>query len=173
MTESSLHQYQIDQIVMAIRQELNSPSATNRFDTLLDKYYKSNTDLSGKIELFHKAIVNNQEQITSLLKQIIDNSSIECPNNPDLEILRRWMEELLVGDEYKLKQQVRDLLESGFARKLRNIVVTYITITAIMAILTGAIGYFAMTKAISTEIKIIKIYNIKGVPNGNVVDPER
>lgn len=173
MTESSLHQYQIDQIVMAIRQELNSPSATNRFDTLLDKYYKSNTDLSGKIELFHKAIVNNQEQITSLLKQIIDNSSIECPNNPDLEILRRWMEELLVGDEYKLKQQVRDLLESGFARKLRNIVVTYITITAIMAILTGAIGYFAMTKAISTEIKNIKIYNIKGVPNGNVVDPER
>jgi len=174
-----LPQYQIEQIVSsiktamsdagprhmeavcsAIRQELSSPTNMNRFENLLDRYYKSNNDLTGKLEAFHRTILHNQTQITELIKQMIEGCGGECPNNPDLEAVREWLEELLFGDEYKFRQQVRDLLESGIARGLRNIVITYITITALVAVATGVVGYFALSsnisKAVSTEVQKLK-----------------
>ena len=155
---------QVDSVCSAIRQELSSPTAMNRFELLLDRYYKSNNDLTNKLELFHQNILKNQDQIATLLRQILDSSASGCPNNPDLELVRQWLEEILIGDEYKLKQQVRDLLESGVARGLRNLVITYITITALVAGATGVIGYFALSSSINSQIQ-----KLKGV--ANVVSP--
>lgn len=152
LSEIVPRQQLMEGICTSIRQELNSPTAMTRFENLLNQYYKSNSDIVNKFDLFHQTIVTHQTQIAGLLKQILDGATLECPNNPDLELIRVWLEEILVGDEYKLKQQVRDLLESGFARKLRNVVITYITITALMAITGGIIGYFALTSAISKDI---------------------
>jgi hypothetical protein len=139
-------------ISSAIKNELNSPQAMVRFENLLDRYYKSSNDLNVKLDQFNQLILQNQEQITILLKQIVDGAVSECPNNPNLEIIKEWMEDLLFGDEYKLKQQVRDLLESGMARKLRNFVITYITITAIIAMASAFIGYFFVAKNVSKSI---------------------
>jgi hypothetical protein len=164
----------LEAVCSAIRQELNSPTNMSRFEGLLDRYYKSNTDLTNKLELFHQTILQNQTQVASLLKQMVEGAgNVECPNNPDLELIKSWLEDLLFGEEYKLRQQVRDLLESGVARGLRNMVITYITITALVAVATGIVGYFALSstisKAVSTEVQKLKP---KGAANDRSIEVE-
>lgn len=191
MEPTPLPQYQIEQIISsikvamsdvgprqaevvcaAIRQELSSPTNMNRFENLLDRYYKSNNDLTSKLETFHQTILQNQTQIAGLIKQMIEGCGGECPHNTDLEVVREWLQELLFGEEYKFRQQVRDLLESGIARGLRNMVITYITITALVAIATGVVGYFALASTISKSVSVeVQKLKPKEVGNGSYITP--
>ena len=174
-------QYQVEHIVMAvrnamldstprviesvsntIRQELTSPASMKRFDDLLDRYYKSNADLTGKFEQFNNNILQNQAQMTQLLAQIVENAGYECPNNPDIVLVRQWLDELLHGNEYLLKQQVRDLLESGMARRLRNVVATAVIIMAVLGLLGGIAAYFEISSAVSNAVAdIVKKQEVK------------
>ena len=164
-------QYQIDQITSYIRQlitdndsyvgniiknELNSPVAISRFEVLLDKYYKSNTELTIKIDQFHQSILKNQDEVADLLEQIISDSAVACPHNRDLALLKEWLEELLFGPDHKFMQQVRDLLESKIARNLRNMVITYMTIIFLLATISGIVGYYALTKNIIARIEQVQ-----------------
>ena len=170
-----LPQYMIDHIVMAvktamsdyspaltqsvantIRQELTSPASMVRFDGLLERYHKSTAEMTSRFEEFNRNILQNQSQMQSLLQQIIENGGGDCSNTEDIMDVKKWLDELLNGDDYKLKQQTRDLLESGFARSYRNIVATYVVVTAILGILGLIGGYFAMTSAVKDAVSTIQ-----------------
>ena len=174
-------QFQIDQIVLAIktamsdcspritesvsstiRQELSSPASMQKFDNLLERYHKANSDFTTKFEEFNKNILQNQLMLQSLLQQIIDDGSGDCPMNPDLKTIKDWLDELLNGDEYRLKQQIRDILESGWARRMRNVVVISIAVAAVLAVLGGVAAYMEVTSAVKSAMSDI-IIQAKGV----------
>lgn len=170
-----LQQFQLDQILIAIRNaiadslsrshdnirasirdELSSPQMIRRLDDVVEKYYKSNSELASKIHEFHRLIVDNQNQSTELLRQIIESKiEIDCPNNQDLSDIKKEFLEILNDDEYKLKQQIRDLKESGIARKIRNLTITVSFIIALVSTISGLITYFAVTANVTKTVSTL------------------
>lgn len=137
-------QYQIDEIVSSVKTSVldavSKGDMSGRFAGIAEKSAEINADLKVSVKNFQDQSIKNQEEITNLLDQIVESLSQIYNQDPcQFESVCKEINEILHGDEYKLKEQVRDLKESGFAKKVRNLAITIATLVALSG-LSGAIG---------------------------------
>lgn len=144
--ERPIPQYQINEIVSSVKTSVMDALAkadmASKFAGIAEKSADINADLKASVKQFQDQSIKNQEEISKLLDQIIESLSQIYNQDPcQFESVCKEINEILNGEEYKLKEQVRDLKEAGFAKKARNIVITFATLVALSGI-SGAVGAF-------------------------------
>jgi predicted RNase H-like nuclease (RuvC/YqgF family) len=147
---ADISQHQIDQIISAIKVKLNSEEVFSKFEKIIEKYYESNTQLNGRVTEFQRIMVDNQKEMKELLSQMV-NSSVEIQESEELQTLIKDLNEVLFGDEYKLKQQVRYLQEINLAKNIRNIGIAIWLILLIMGIFGGVETFMAVKNMVTIK----------------------
>ena len=137
---AEIAQHQIDQIINAIKTRLNSEEVCSKFEKLIEKYYESNIQLNGRVASFQQIMVDNQKEMKELLSQMV-NSSVEIQESEDLQELIKQLNEILFGEEYKLKQQIRYIQEIGLAKHIRNLVIALWVIVSVGGIIGSIAAY--------------------------------
>ena len=140
---------QFDAIRNAIMAILSSSEFSDRFIKSAEKNAVANERLLEKIQSFQERSIKNQEDVAGFMAQVLESVTDLQNREPcAFAAFGPEVQNILVGEDYKLKEQIKLFNEAGIARKLRNFVVTIYTLIALAGIITiSSIVYAAIVRS--------------------------